>query len=131
VKTRLMTSAREGLISTSGALVLVAALVVSLATVGGATDGEPIDAATQAAWLADHFRCEHGSEMTEAVAIDAATQAAWLADHFRCEHGAEMTEAVAIDAATQAAWLADHFRCEHGAEMTKPDDRSATAESTE
>jgi hypothetical protein len=94
VKTRLMTSAREGLISTSGALVLVAALVASGATVGAEmTDGEPIDAATQAAWLAEHFRCEHGAEMTDGEPIDAATQAAWLAEHFRCEHGAEMTEA--------------------------------------
>jgi pheromone shutdown protein TraB len=119
VKTQLMTSAHARRIATCGPLVLVAALVVSGATLGSGTDSEPIDAAAQAAWLADHFGCEHGAEMTEAVAIDAAAQAAWLADHFGCEHGAEMTEAVAIDAAAQAAWLADHFGCEHGAEMTE------------
>ena len=88
-----MTSAHARRIATSGALVLSAALLVSGATPGSATDGEPIDAATQAAWLADHFDCEYGTEMTEAVAIDAATQAAWLADHFDCEYGTGIEEA--------------------------------------
>jgi hypothetical protein len=88
-----MTSAHARRIAICGPLVLVAALVAPGATLGSGTDGEPIDAAAQAAWLADHFRCEYGYEMTEAVAIDAAAQAAWLADHFRCEYGHEMTEA--------------------------------------
>ena len=30
------------------------------------TGGEPIDAATQAAWLAEHLDCEYGTEMEEA-----------------------------------------------------------------
>jgi hypothetical protein len=64
MKTRLMTSAHARRIATS--LVLVAALVVSGAALGSATDGEPIEAATQAAWLADHFRCEYGPEIEEA-----------------------------------------------------------------
>ena len=93
MKTRLTTSAHAWRMATSGALVLVAALLVSAATLGSATDGEPIDTATQAVWLADHFRCEHGNEMTEAVPIDAATQAAWLADHFRCEYGTQIGRA--------------------------------------
>jgi hypothetical protein len=91
VKTQLTTSAHARRIATS--LVLVAALVVSGAALGFATDGEPIDAATQAAWLADHFDCEYGTQVAEAVAIDAATQAAWLADHFDCEYGTEIEEA--------------------------------------
>jgi hypothetical protein len=64
VKTQLTTSAHARRIATS--LVLVAALVVSGAALGSATDGEPIDAATQAAWLADHFDCEYGTEIEEA-----------------------------------------------------------------
>jgi len=91
MKTRLMTSTHARRIATS--LVLVAALVVSGAALGSATDGEPIDAATQAAWLADHFDCEYGNEMAKAVPTEAATQAAWLADHFRCEYGTEIEEA--------------------------------------
>ena len=117
MKTGLTTAAHARRIAMSGVLVLVAALVVSGATLGSAPDGEPIDTATQAVWLADHFRCEYGPEMTETLAIDATTQAAWLADHFRCEYGPEMTETLPIDAATQAAWLADHFDCEYGTQI--------------
>jgi hypothetical protein len=75
---------------TSGALILAATLLASGTTIGSEADGRTTDPATQAAWLQDHFRCEYGAEMTDAVAIDMATQAAWLQDHFRCEHGAEM-----------------------------------------
>ena len=64
MKTRLMTSAHARRIAMS--LVLVAALVVSGAALGSATDGEPIDAATQAAWLAEHLDCEYGTAMEEA-----------------------------------------------------------------
>jgi hypothetical protein len=117
MKTRLMTSAHARRIATS--LVLVAALLVSGATFGSATDGEPIDAATQAAWLAEHFDCEYGTEMTETVAIDAATQAAWLAEHFDCEYGPAVTDGQPINAATQAAWLAEHFDCEYGTGMAE------------
>ena len=93
MKTGLTTAAHARRIAMSGVLVLVAALVVSGAALGSATDGEPIDAATQAAWLADHFDCEYGNEMAKAVPTEAATQAAWLADHFRCEYGTEIEEA--------------------------------------
>ena len=93
MKTGLTTAAHARRIAMSGVLVLVAALVVSGATLGSAPDGEPTDTATQAAWLADHFRCEYGPEMAEAVPIDAATQAAWLADHFDCEYGTQIEEA--------------------------------------
>ena len=78
---------------TGGALILAATLLVSGTTIGSEADGRTIDPATQAAWLQDHFWCEHGAEMAEAVAIDPATQAAWLQDHFWCEHGAEMDTA--------------------------------------
>ena len=91
MKTRLMTSGHARRIATS--LVFVAALLVSGATFGSATGGEPIDAATQAAWLAEHLDCEYGTEMTDGQPIDAATQAAWLAEHLDCEYGTEMTEA--------------------------------------
>jgi hypothetical protein len=64
VKTQLTTSAHARRIATS--LVLVAALLVSGAALGSATDGEPSEAATQAAWLADHFDCEYGTEIEEA-----------------------------------------------------------------
>jgi cytochrome c oxidase assembly factor CtaG len=64
MKTRLMTSVHARRMATS--LVLVAALLVSGATLGTATDGEPIDAAAQAAWLAEHFDCEYGTAMEEA-----------------------------------------------------------------
>jgi hypothetical protein len=66
VKTRLTTAAHAQRIAMSGVLVLVVALIVSGATLGSATDSEPIDAATQAAWLEQHFRCEHHAEMAEA-----------------------------------------------------------------
>jgi len=93
MKTGLTTAAHARRIAMSGVLVLVAALVVSGATLGSAPDGEPTDAATQAAWLADHFDCEYGTQMTETLATDAATQAAWLADHFDCEYGSQIEEA--------------------------------------
>jgi len=91
MKTPLMTSVHARRLATS--LGLVAALVVSGATLGSATDGEPIDAATQATWLAEHFDCEYGTAMAETPVIDAATQATWLAEHFDCEYGTEMEEA--------------------------------------
>lgn len=93
MKTGLTTAAHARRIAMSGVLVLVAALAVSGPTLGSAPEDQPVDAATQAAWLANHFRCEYGNEMTETLAIDAATQSAWLADHFRCEYGTEMEEA--------------------------------------
>ena len=64
MKTGLTTAAHARRIAMS--LVLVAALVVSGATLGSAPDGEPTDAATQAAWLADHFDCEYGTQIEEA-----------------------------------------------------------------
>ena len=74
----------------SGALVLVATLLVSGATIANQPDGQSVDPATQAAWLYDHFCCEHASDMAREVFVDPATQAAWLYDHFCCEHAAEM-----------------------------------------
>jgi hypothetical protein len=47
-------------------LVLAATLSVAGATVGSDADGQTIDPATQAAWLHDHFCCEHAAEMAEA-----------------------------------------------------------------
>ena len=36
---------------------------------------------------------QYGTAMAEIPAIDAATQAAWLSEHFDCEYGTEMEEA--------------------------------------
>jgi hypothetical protein len=85
-------------VATVGALAVVAALIVSGMAIGSDADGQPTDLATQAAWLEDHFRCEHQAEMAAGLMagdpmVDLATQAAWLEDHFRCEHQAEMAEA--------------------------------------
>jgi hypothetical protein len=93
MKTRPTRAAHARLIATSGALALAAALLISAVAVGSAPDAQSIDPATQAAWLTDHFRCEHHAEMAGGLSIDPATQAAWLTDHFRCEHHAEMAEA--------------------------------------
>jgi len=90
MKTWTMIRAHTRRVMASGALVLAATLLVSGATIGNEVDGQSIDPATQAAWLNDHFSCEHAAEMAEAVSIDPATQAAWLNDHFSCEHAAEM-----------------------------------------
>ena len=48
---------------TSVALIVAATLLASGTTIGSDADGRTIDMATQAAWLQDHFRCEHGAEM--------------------------------------------------------------------
>jgi hypothetical protein len=65
MKTRPMIAAHARWLATSGALVLVAALLLSGVTIGSEPDNEPIDPATQAAWLEQHFRCEHHAEMAE------------------------------------------------------------------
>ena len=80
-------------VATGFALVIAATLLVSGSTIGSDADGQSIDPATQAAWLRDHFCCEHAAEMPKTMIIDPATQAAWLRDHFCCEHAAEMAEA--------------------------------------
>jgi hypothetical protein len=93
MKTRLMTSAQARRMATGGALLLAAALLVSGVTIGSEAADQPIDPVTQAAWLEQHFRCEHHAEMVADQLIDPVTQAAWLEQHFRCEHHAEMAEA--------------------------------------
>ena len=92
MKTRAKIRAHARQVAASCALVLAATLCVTGATIGSEADGQSIDPATQAAWLRDHFCCEHAADMAEPVVIDPATQAAWLRDHFCCEHAAEMTE---------------------------------------
>jgi hypothetical protein len=76
--------------ATSAVLILAVALLVSGGTSGSESDGQPIDPATQAAWLEEHFRCDHRAEMPHGQPIDPATQAAWLEEHFRCDHRAEV-----------------------------------------
>jgi hypothetical protein len=93
MNTRPMIAALARRLAASGALVLATALVVPGVAVGAEPDGQPIDPVTQAAWLADHFWCEHHAEMADGQPIDPVTQAAWLADHFWCEHHAEMADA--------------------------------------
>jgi hypothetical protein len=117
MKTRTMIRAHTRRVLAGGALLLAATLLVSGATVADEGDGQTIDPATQAAWLYDHFCCEHAAEMPSEAIVDPATQAAWLYDHFCCEHAAEMPSEAIVDPATQAAWLYDHFCCEHAAEM--------------
>ena len=114
-------------VASVGTLVLAAVLIVPGVTIGGEPDDQSIDPATQAAWLEQHFQCEHPAEMADGLMaagpmIDPATQAAWLEQHFQCEHPAEMADGLMaagpmIDPATQAAWLEQHFQCEHPAEM--------------
>jgi hypothetical protein len=119
MKTRPMIAAPVRWLATSGALVLAATLVVSGVTIGGDDAGQPFDPATQAAWLEQHFRCEHPAELAAGQPFDPATQAAWLEQHFRCEHLAELAAGQPFDPATQAAWLEQHFRCEHLAELAE------------
>jgi hypothetical protein len=94
--TRPVIAASARRVATVGALAVVAALIVSGMAIGSDADG-PIDPSLQAAWLEEHFRCEHQAEMdAEMLAggpIDPAVQAAWLEDHFRCEHQADTAEA--------------------------------------
>jgi hypothetical protein len=79
------------LVMTGSAIVLALTLLVSGAAISSGSDGVAVDEATQAAWLRDHFCCEHAAQMPNVVTIDQATQAAWLRDHFCCEHAAQMT----------------------------------------
>ena len=90
MKTRKKVRVHTRRLMASGALVLAATLLVSGATVGSDADGQSIDPETQAAWLYDHFCCEHAAEMAKVVLVDPATRAGWLYDHFCCEHAAEM-----------------------------------------
>jgi hypothetical protein len=73
-----------------GVLVLAATLLASGASIASDAPGQPIDPAMQAAWLQDHFCCEHAADMAKVVLVDPTTQAAWIHDHFCCEHAAEM-----------------------------------------
>jgi hypothetical protein len=93
MKTWLTIRAHAWQVTTSLALVLAATLLAPGTTIASEPDDQSIDPATQAAWLYDHFCCEHAAEMPASVTIDPATQAAWLYDHFCCEHAAEMAEA--------------------------------------
>ena len=117
MKTRTNLLAHTRRVLAGGALVLAATLLASGATVATDADGQSIDPATQAAWLYDHFCCEHAAEMTGAEPVDLATQAAWIHDHFSSEHAADMARTVFVDPTIQAAWLYDHFCCEHADEM--------------
>ncbi len=90
MKTRTKSRAHTRRLMASGALVLAATLLVSGATVASDAVGQSVDPATQAAWLHDHFCCEHAADMARVVLVDQATQAAWLYDHFCCEHAADM-----------------------------------------
>ncbi len=90
MKTWLTIRARMWQVVTGFTLVLAATLLVSGTAIASDTDGQSIDPATQAAWLHDHFCCEHAAQMAEAMTIDPAVQASWLRDHFCCEHAAEM-----------------------------------------
>ncbi len=61
MKTWLMMRTGAGL-----ALVLAATMFASGTTIGSEPESESIDPATQAAWVYDHFLCEHAAEMAEA-----------------------------------------------------------------
>jgi hypothetical protein len=87
-----MIAAHARRVATSGALVLVALLLVLGVTIGSEGDGLKSDPATKAAWLEQHFRCEHHAELAAGQPIDLVSQAAWLEQHFRCEHHAEPAE---------------------------------------
>ena len=62
MKTRTKFRAHTRRLMASGALVLAATLLVSGATVASDAAGQSIDPATQAAWLYDHFCCEHAAD---------------------------------------------------------------------
>jgi hypothetical protein len=89
---RPMIAAHARRVVTSGALVLVASLLVLGVSIGSEGDGSKSDLVSQAAWLEQHFRCEHHAELAAGQPIDLVSQVAWLEQHFRCEHHAELAE---------------------------------------
>jgi hypothetical protein len=76
-------------VSASSAVVLVALLVGSGATIGSDADGGLFDPVTFAKGIEDHFRIEYGAEMVGPVAFDPVTFAKGIEDHFWIEYGAE------------------------------------------
>jgi hypothetical protein len=79
-------------VTASSAVVCVALLIGSGATIGSDPDSESFDPATFAKGIEDHFRIEYGSEMVEPVAFDPVTFAKGIEDHFWIEYGAEYGE---------------------------------------